>query len=202
MPEAVTRMSNRVLPIEPITDDTLREFCTFLSQHLNSHIRPEQWEAGFRVSWDCRRPNYGFLLRDPGGQIAGGLGAMYSRQIIDGREYDFCNLTSWCVKEEYRSQSMRLAIQLTEQAGFEITNFSPTAVVAKLLRFLDFRELDERVSYFPNLPLAGAASRASRVEWNAAGIERSLSGDLARIYRDHAAYPWLQCALLEEDGRQ
>jgi hypothetical protein len=195
-------MSSRVLPIEPITEDSLSDFCVFLSRNLASGVSPEEWQAGFRVPWDCRRPNYGFLFRDPSGHIAGGLGAIYSHQVIDGTEYDFCNLTSWCVKEAYRSHSMRLAMKLTEQAGFEITNFSPTQVVARVLRFLDFRELDERISYFPNLPYVEAALQKSKIEWNAGSIERSLGGELARIYRDHSLYPWLKCVLLEADGKQ
>jgi hypothetical protein len=97
---------------------------------------------------------------------------------------------------------MRLAMTLTGQSGFEITNFSPTKVVAGVLRFLNFKELDERIQFFPNLPpMPGWASRA-RVTSDPKEIQAALSEDLARIYRDHAAYPWLQYLLLESQERQ
>jgi hypothetical protein len=195
-------MTNGIPPVEPITEESLSDFCVFLSRNLNSSKSPEEWQAGFRVPWDCRRPNYGYLLRDSNGHIVGGLGAIYSRQLIGDKEHDFCNLTSWCVQEAYRSQSMRLALKLTEQVGFELTNFSPTKVVARVLRFLDFRELDERISYIPNLPFPGAIFGRSKIEWNAGIIERSLAGDLLRVYRDHSLYPWLKFALLEADRKQ
>jgi hypothetical protein len=189
--------------IEPITLDSLPEFCRFLSENMAVRRSPEQWLAGLRTEWVCRRrPNYGFLLRDGSGAVAGGLGAIYSLQVIAGREYDFCNLTSWCVKEAFRAQSMRLAMALTAQAEFEITNFSPTKVVAGVLRFLNFRELDERVSFFPNLPFGRALSRSARVLRAGPAIERALGGDLLRIYRDHVGYAWLRFVLLEAEQRQ
>jgi hypothetical protein len=97
---------------------------------------------------------------------------------------------------------MRLAIALTGQPGFEITNFSPTKVVAGVLRFLNFKEIDERVTFLPNLPTVGGYLSGASVQWHAAGIERALQGNLATIYRDHSRYPWLKVALLQAGGRQ
>jgi hypothetical protein len=189
-------------PIEALTDESLPDFCAFLNANLSSDKTPEQWLAGFRVPWESRRPNYGFVIRDSNGAIVGGLGAIYSRQTIAGKSYDFCNLTSWCVTEPYRSQSMRLAMALASQPDFEITNFSPTKVVAGVLRFLNFRELDERITFFPNLPAAVPSFTGTRVITDRDALRAALRGALPKVYGDHAAYPWLKFLLLEAEGRQ
>ena len=195
-------MAKPLTPIEPITDESLPEFCAFLTANLSSDRKPEEWQAALQTPWQCRRPNYGYLLRDSGGEIVGGLGAIYSRQTIAGKQYDFCNLTSWCVAEAFRSQSMRLAMSLTSQSGFEITNFSPTKTVAGVLKFLNFKELDEHVCFFPNFPAIPGLSGRTAVLLNRSDIEKSLAGHLGEIYHDHAGYPWLKFALLEAEQKQ
>jgi hypothetical protein len=195
-------MAKSSVVIEPITDESLLDFCVFLTANLNAGRKVEEWVAAFRVPWECRKPNYGFLLRDASRRIVGGLGAIYSRQMIDGRERDFCNLTSWCVLEEYRAQSMRLAMALVDQRDFTITNFSPTKVVAGVLRFLKFEELDERVTFFPNLPNPLGLLDSASVSWDRVAIEIGLDERLAAVLRDHSAYPWLRAALLRDGERQ
>ena len=48
----------------------------------------------------------------------------------------FCNITSWCVLQPYRSHSLRLAMALVSQPGYHFTDLSPTQLVAGTLRFL------------------------------------------------------------------
>lgn len=199
---ALTPMAKALPPIEPLTEESLPDFCSFLHANLSADKTPQQWLAGFHVPWECRRPNYGFVIRDPNGAIVGGLGAIYSRQTIAGKPYDFCNLTSWCVTEPYRSQSMRLAMALTSQPDFEITNFSPTKVVASVLRFLNFQELDERVTFFPNLPAGPGWLSGAKIVSNRELLPSRLRGELAKVYSHHAGYPWLRFLLLEAGGRQ
>ncbi len=179
--------------IEPITADSLGEFAEFLHQQLNPALSVDGWQRALSHHWSEEpRPNFGFLLRDQG-RIVGGIAALYSSRSIGGQTRKICNITSWCVLEAYRKQSMRLAMALTEQPGWDFTDFSPTEVVGGVLRFLKFTPLDERQTVL--LPLPWLLARG-RVIAKPGEIEQALQGEALRNYLDHKDYPWLQHALV------
>jgi hypothetical protein len=174
--------------LEPIRDDDLLPFCTFLNKHLNPRIQPQDWVQAFRQRWDDDKPNNGFLLRD-GDRIVGGIGAIYSKQNIRGKAERFCNITSWCVLEPYRSQSMRMALTLTAQPGYHYTDLTPTKIVAGSLRFLKFRPMNEKRTVWPNPPSFFRGD--VRVLTDPEAIGTSLPAEASRVYRDHRHLPWL-----------
>jgi hypothetical protein len=186
------------LPIlEPIRNEDLQEFCAFLHANLNPNISASLWAEAFQQDWGMDKPNNGFLLRDPEGRIVGGIGAIYAEQTIRGKPERFCNITSWCVLEQYRSHSMRLAMALVSQPGFHFTDFTPTVVVAGSLRFLKFKPMDGRVTVMPNLPWWDPRVR---VVSDPETIERVLSPRDAKVYRDHRHFPWLKHAAVGRPG--
>lgn len=174
--------------IEPVTEQNLPEFAEFLYANLSKDRSPTEWQQALRVGWDPERPNFGFLMRDEG-RIAGGIGAIYAQRRINGRVERFCNITSWCVLDAYRKQSMRLAMAIVEQPGYHFTDFSPTEVVGGVLRFLKFKPIDERQTVILNLPRLLASGR---VITEASEIEATLQGDARQAYRDNADFPWLK----------
>lgn len=178
--------------IEPVTDANLPEFANFLNRHLYSGRSPSEWEAALKVDFGLERSNHGFIMRD-GGAIVGGIGAIYAAREIAGRTLRFCNITSWCVLDDYRKQSMRLAMAVIGQPGYCFTDFSPTSVVGGVLRFLKFKPIDERQTVILNLPLP---SPGSRLLHRAEEIDAALTGLALQIYRDHVRFPWLEHVLL------
>lgn len=180
--------------IEPVTDATLPEFAQFLHQHLQSSRSAEEWAQGLRTNWSAEQPNYGFVVRNEG-QIVGGIGAYYADRVIGGKAERFCNITSWCVLDAFRQQSMRLAMSVVSQPGWHFTDFSPTKVVGATLKFFKFKELDEQVAVILNRP---ALSLGVQLISQSADIEASLNGEALRIYRDHSRFPWLQHVLLKK----
>ncbi len=174
--------------IEPITAETLPEFAAFLNAHLESKRSPKAWIEGLSKSWGMSPPNHGFILRDEG-RIVGGIGAYYAQRTIKGQRLRICNITSWCVLDAYRKQSMRLAMALIGQKGYHYTDFSPTKVVGGVLQFLKFRPLDERQAVIINLPWPAFRSKLLAQPQD---IENTLQGDALRAYRDHRAFPWLR----------
>ena len=182
--------------IAPIRDEDLPGFCGFLSEHLSRDRSPEEWVKAFRQNWCPGKPNNGFLLRADS-RIVGGIGAIYAQRRVRGRLERFCNITSWCVLDEFRAQSMRLAMALTGQPGFHFTDLTPTEVVSRTLQFLKFRPMDERQAIWPNLPwLASGAS----VIMDAGRIAQALAADDARAYEDHRHLPWLAHAAVGPPG--
>ena len=178
--------------IEPVSAETLPEFAQFLHANLTQTRSPVAWVEGLSKSWGMTPPNHGFILRDEG-KIVGGIGAYYAERKIKGQCERTCNITSWCVLDAYRKQSMRLAMTLVGQKGFHYTDFSPTKVVGGVLQFLKFRPLDDRQAVIANLPWpAFGSTLLSQPD----DIENMLQGDVLKIYRDHAVFPWLKHVLI------
>ena len=184
--------------IEPITESTLPEFARFLHLHLKADRSAADWEAGLRTQWLPEAGNFGFVVREEG-EIVGGIGAFYSLRQIRGQPERFCNITSWCVLEAYRQQSMRLAMALLSQKGYHFTNFSPTKVVGSTLKFLKFKELDERVAVMLNWPSLGWAGIS--VLTSPEAIEDALQGEDLKGFRDHAQFPWLRQVVFGKPGQ-
>lgn len=183
--------------VDPIRDEDVREFCEFLHEHLNPGIPAGLWAEAFRQDWGVDRPNNGFLIRDEAGQVAGGIGAIYAERTIRGRPERFCNITSWCVLDRFRSHSVRLALALVSQPGYHFTDLSPTEVVAGTLRFLKFKPLDGRVTVLPNLPWRPPGVRDVT---DPEAIARVLPADDARVYRDHRHFPWIRHVAIGRPG--
>jgi hypothetical protein len=176
--------------LEPIRDEDLPEFCRFLTENLNRERSATAWAEAFQQRWCSTKPNNGFVIRHEG-RIVGGIGAIYAERPVRGRTERFCNITSWCVLDAFRTQSMRLAMALTGQGGFHYTDLTPTEVVSKTLQFLKFKPMNERHAVWPNLPWPFARFAGVRVVNDPEQIQRVLAPDDARAYRDHCHLPWL-----------
>lgn len=181
--------------IEPISSATLAEFCRFLDGNMPVARSAADWEIGLRRQWMPDHPNFGFMLRTETGAIVGGIGAYYAVRRIRGQTENFCNITSWCVLDAYRQQSMKLALAVIRQPGFSFTDFSPTKVVAGTLKFFKFAELDESEAVVLNLPHLGRLALSAP-----AVIESVLEGNALTCYRDHAGFPWLHHAVVGKPG--
>lgn len=183
--------------IEAISKENLQEFADFLVQHMSYKRSSQAWVDGLSANWAAERPNYGYMLRDEG-CVVGGIGAIYADRLIRGRIERFCNITSWCVLDDYRKFSMQLAMRLVAQERIHLTDFSPTKVVAGALQFLKFQPLDEAVIVLPNLSIPGFGWR---VETDPTRIGQGFSGELAKKWQDHAKFPWLNQILLGRQGQ-
>lgn len=177
--------------LEPIQDGDLLAYCQFLTEHLSAERSAEQWAQAFQQNWGVAKPNNGFLIRDEG-KIVGGIGAIYAERIIRGHAEQFCNITSWCVLEAFRSQSMRLAMAVVSQPGFHFTDLTPTEVVSKTLQFLKFKPMNERHALWPNLPWPFAGLCGVRVLTDYDAIEQALTPADAKVFHDHRHLPWLR----------
>jgi len=192
-----TAMSKPTL--EPIDDEELLNFCRFLTENLSRERSPEEWAKAFRQDWGLEKPNNGFLLRSDD-LIVGGIGAIYAQRMIQGKPENFCNITSWCVLDQYRSQSMRLAIAVTSQAGFHFTDLTPTKVVSKTLQFLKFKPMNERQAVFPNFPWPFSSLAGVRIITNPDEIDQALAPEARKAYQDHRQLPWLNHLALGRPG--
>ncbi|BBL60243.1 hypothetical protein [Methylomonas koyamae] len=185
--------------IEPIQDGDLLPFCQFLTEHLSNQRSAEQWAQAFRQNWISDKPNNGFVIRDSG-KIVGGIGAIYAERKIRGQTERFCNITSWCVLEAYRAQSMRLAMAVVSQPGFHFTDLTPTEVVSKTLQFLKFKPMNERHAIWPNFPWPFSAIAGVKVITDHETIASVLPADAGKVFTEHRHLSWLQHAAVGKPG--
>ena len=175
----------------PIASSDLGEVGRFLSEHLNRRISPEAWVASLSHPWAESRPNHGMQLRDDG-RLVGVFCAIYSDQWIDGRLERFCNPHSWCVLPDYRAHSIGLILPLLKQPGYHFTMYTPNPKVAEVFRGLRFRDLDDGLYYFVNLPTLAASGAGRFAESDPARIPDRLDGPLRRDFEQHRSIPWLR----------
>lgn len=178
--------------VEAIAAGDLPDVAQFLHEHLARSRTAAQWQAELETHWRGERPNHGFMLRDEG-RIVGTICAFYAERTIDGHKRTVCNITSWCVLDSHRKLSMKLAMAVVQQPGYDFTDLSPTAVVGGVLRFLKFKPLPQEQAVVFSLPLPATGSRLLHEPSN---IERALSGEALQIYQDHRRFPWLRHVLL------
>lgn len=184
-PPAASPRAKPAMSVQPITDADLPEIAAYWHANLNADIPIPAWTGAFQHNWLPNPPNHGFkLLAD--GELVGTLGAIYSRQIIDGEAADFCNLTSLIVEHTHRARSMDLLSACLSQKQFRFTNFTPTPAVAKMLRLFRFRELppNERVVFHAPIPAIAMGLRVMTAPGD-------LAGEAGRLWRDHVGLPGL-----------
>jgi hypothetical protein len=185
----------RVFPIE---ERHLGEIGAFLHANLNRRISPAAWAASLTHRWAESQPNFGVQLRDAD-KLAGVFCAIYSDQFVDGRLEKFCNPHSWCVLNEYRNSSISLVLQLLKQPGFHFTMFTPNPKVAEIFLGLRFRNLDDRLLFFPNLPSPWPRGKRF-LESNPERIPQHLAGALLRDYNEHSGISWLNFVVFGQEG--
>lgn len=173
--------------VQATQQEDLPEVCRFLHENLGRRFSADAWRASLTQSWAAQRPNFGMHLRHDG-QVVGVICAIYSDQVIDGREVQVCNPHSWVVLEPYRSHSIGLLLPLLKQRGYQFTMLTPNPKVAKVFEGLRFRTLDDRLYHFPNLPGRGS------IDATAAGVLARLQGADRRDFEAHAHLPWLHFA--------
>src|SRR5262245_10647892 len=129
--------------VEKVTPAMFDDVYPLLTGLGNTHSR-EKWREIFDYKWESDEGYVGYALVDDR-KVVGFNGAIFSRRIIDGREARFCNLTSWIVKEQYRTESMRLVFPFLKLKGHTITNLTMNERAWEITRRLGFKNLDTNV---------------------------------------------------------
>jgi hypothetical protein len=157
-----------------------------LLRALESGSVVPNWELLFTRHWRSNEQIFGSVL-DDGGHIVGYQGMIFSRRTIRAKEYNFCNLTSTVIKQNYRYQSTALLTKPIRklQSDHTITFFASCDVGLAVYKRLGFETLvrDTRV-IVPKLHFR------KRFEWNFwhsknAPSELALESDALQIYLDH-----------------
>lgn len=107
-------------------------------------IYKKQPYSGFEKAYFKQGDFLGYCLIDDSlshQPLVGYFGCFTFNRVWKGYNYTYYNTHSWIVKEEYRSQSLRLLMSYIKIKDGIITNFSANAKVAQILEQVKFTKL-------------------------------------------------------------
>ena len=171
---------------------------------LLTEIKGTQGQAKLRKLFDYpwqRDENYcGLALKD-GENTVGFLGMIFSRRRINGKLEKFCNLSSWCVAEKYRSRAVSMLLPLLAMKEYTITDLTPAKNVYRIQNRLGFKDLEAKGRIL--LPFGRRLSlpepSVTCVTHDPAEIEKKLQGEHLKIFNDHRIYCCAHFLLIEKD---
>lgn len=186
------------ISVRPIETADLPELAAYWQANLNPAISQQIWISSFQRNWLPDPPNHGFKLMADG-KLVGALGAIYSRQKIEGAATDFCNLTSLVIEDAYRARSMDLLSACISQKQFRFTNFTPIPSVAKMLRLFRFNAMRSGEQLVIHVPVP-ATAMGFRVVDRPEALTDALDENAGKVWRDHQGLPWLRNFALGREG--
>jgi len=154
----------------------------------DSGIPRKVWRRLLERPWPAPFDHNGYLLMDRS-RCVGFIGAIFSRRRIGGQDYNCCNISSWMVKQEYRSHSLSLLFPLLQLKDWVISNLTPSREVYHILTNLGFRRLETKLKLF--LPFIQKRSPDCEILAEPADISPHLSGDQQEILSDHLPFDCL-----------
>jgi hypothetical protein len=160
-----------------------------LLESFDSKLSKDLWKTLFNYQWD-RYSNYcGYGLFDDEVPV-GYLGMLFSQRQINQQKHDFCNLTSWIVRPDYRSHSLSMMMPIMRLKDHTITDLSASETVIKLSERLGFQQLDETIRVLLPYPMGLGRGRDDTLTFHRDNEIAALQLDKydQLIFEDHRPY--------------
>ena len=164
------------------TAEDFERVCPLLRQ-LTSRLEAEDWKHLFENLWREREFRPGLLL-ESGDEVVGFIATIYKHRTEAGGGALTCNLSSWIVKDAFRSSSILLLLPLLRQKNVVYTSFSSNDVSYEVYRRLGFEDDERRAQVL--YPFPSPRARDYRIETDRQRIEARLDAEHQRIDRDHS----------------
>jgi hypothetical protein len=146
----------RTLTVEKVTAQDFEKTYPLLLDFENPKITKSQWERLFIDNWNFQ-PGYSGYKLVLGDRVVGFIAYTHSRKLINDNWENFCNISTWIVKPEYRSNSVDLLYPLLDLKDHTITAFTPTAGAYKVeTKLFRLKILDCYEVIMPALPRLSA----------------------------------------------
>ncbi|NOZ34227.1 MAG: hypothetical protein GXO80_02890 [Chlorobi bacterium] len=148
----------------------------------NKTLSKNDWKRIFENNFETDMGFCGYVIEDED-EIHGFLGAVFSNRIIAGKEYKFCNLTSWIVEKKYRAKSLILLMKIHKLKGYVFTNFTPSKTVYPILKKLGYKDVENRKFLIKPIPVF-----SSKIRILTSGFENLLDDNELKIYEQHKKF--------------
>lgn len=170
-----------------------------LLREIDPRLSEADWYGLFSQPWHSAEDYCGYGLFD-GSEIVGFLGLIFSRRKIDGQVENFCNLTSWYVREAYRGRAISMMLPLRKLNNYTITDLSPSDRVIAIFKKLGFQELDTQITALPNIWGKLNLDRQLKITRDVTSIESQLDSKEKVLLQDHRSCPRCHHLLAEVNG--
>jgi acetoacetyl-CoA synthetase len=164
----------------------------------NPRISKETWQRIFLSHWHSDQDYVGFVLVDQE-EILGFMSTIFSKRLIDGQPHNFCNLSSWIVKEQARSKSLLLVAPVLSLKNYTFTMVTLATRLELLWEKFGFKRLNSEYKLLLPLPGISLGFGQSPITFDSNIIEGQLTSDELTIFRDHGDYNCI-FALIKSDG--
>ena len=160
-----------------------------LLESFDSKLSKDLWETLFNYQWDRSSRYCGYGLFDDDTPV-GYLGMLFSQREIDQQRHDFCNLTSWVVRPDYRSHSLSMMMPVMRLKDHTITDLSASDTVIKLSERLGFQLLDTTVRVLMPFQMGLDRGKSKTCDFYRDDEIEALSLDRSdrAIFEDHRPY--------------
>ena len=169
-----------------------------LLREVNPTLTEAEWYGVFNHRWHREKQFCGYGLFDEA-EIVGFLGLIFSQRIINGQREDFCNLSTWIVREAYRGHSIALMLALRKLKNCTITDLSPTEGVIAISKRLGFKELDRQIEILPYI--WGGIGKHIKITTDIWEIQSRLEAAEQKLLQDHQSYARCHHLLAEAEGQ-
>ncbi len=159
-----------------------------LQELNNSRVTRKVWQRLFTNLWQQPDWSPGYVL-DNGEEIVGFIGAFYTTSE-DGRI--ICNLTSWIVKDEYRSNSIMLLMPFLKKKELVLSSLTSSPEAYSVYKKLGFKNLDSGARVIYPLP---SFNRSIELVTKQDKVRESLSEQDQKCFDDHRMLDVFQCAI-------
>ena len=177
------------------TPEQFEKIYPLFSEFREPRPSREEFQHLFMPRWGSDESYVGFILEDDN-QAVGYLGTLFSVREIHGRKEKFCNLCTWIVKEEYRSEGLPLLFQVLRMKDVTVTNFTGNRVATILEKF-DFKVLDKTLKILLPVPTLGDGCELIS---NKSEILQLLDAQDRRVFDDHRDFKYSFVALKASEG--
>ena len=167
-----------------------------LLAELTNRLDATDWKRLFTNHWKARDFRPGIILEHDN-EVVGFIATIYKRRSLGGQQILTCNLSSWIVREAYRSSSILLLLKLLRDKQVIYTSFSSNEVSYEVYKRLKFED-DETYAHvfypFPSLRMSRCRIITDRRQ-----IEDTLTPAELELYRDHSDFK-CRFVLIQAEG--
>jgi len=162
-------------------------------------ISKETWKRLFIYQWERPEDYYGYAIFD-GDKAVGFIATIFSYRIIKGNKYNFCNLSTWVVKEEYRGKSIAIIFPLLKLKDYTITVYSANQVASQIFKKCGFKLLSMARKFSASIQFRKSnLIRNCEVIYDGDAI-KLLNDNELKIYNDHKDFKCRHLAILSNYG--
>lgn len=187
-------LMKKIPTVEKARGEDFEKTYPLLRNFNNPKILRVQWKRLFTDNWNFQKDYCGYKLVHEK-EIVGFIAYVLSKKLINEKWENFCNISSWTVKPEYRSSSIDLLYPILELKDYSIISYTPSPGAYEIeTKLFNLKILDSHEVIIPALPRLSAPMemkfKMTTLEANR-NNERLLSllPDYERqIFRDHEKF--------------